>query len=328
MLTKLKKPTGIYYRKKLLAPIDSTILEKPFYNGVSHYFRWEIIEAVEGTRNFADIVTEFERYVEDENCKNISFAFIAGANSPSWLANYVTTLEFAEFRHGGKGKEFTINQPVVFENAYLDKLLFAHRELVKILRENRKVWSKITHVFANVVQMTTPEFRLPADVEEETTDAVALWNSVGYTQQKVIDTFKKGFTALADIYDNRTLVVPVLGVYNSAFPAIGTLNIYSEIFKWLADNYKERVLIQFTAVTSAWDINKPGKVVQLCFDNDLRICAQFKEFEYGENEATVTKFENTFQKCVDFNFQYVEIFPPNFNGKYDESIEEYNLLFK
>lgn len=301
---------GLHIATKWKQELDAQALNNPDITSVTLYGWWMDMNPSKGVYDWTRLDSELNRYVKAG--KNCGLMIAGGQRCPEWIFKEgVRHFTIVEFKHGGKGKEFTHEQPVVYDKAYIDFFT----QFVKAMAAHMKTqpyWNKVTHVSITGVNRTTAELRLPAQENMEvdgvtSTDAVALWKNVDYKSETVLATFKEITNVVATAFPNRYLIIPVINNTASAFPDIGSTNIPTEAMKWLKATYPTRAAAQYTALTPDFSL--------LGFVKSIKDMGIPIGYELNESKNRLNEDEQFFtegvQKGIKYDALYIEIFPEN-----------------
>lgn len=301
---------GFFVATKWKAELEEVALNNPNVSTVTFYAWWMDMNPSKGVYDWKRLDSELSKYVAAG--RNCGVMIAGGQRCPEWIFNEgVRHFTVTEFNHGGKGKSFSHEQPVVYDKAYID--LF--NQFVVALAAHMKTqsyWNKVTHVAINGINRTTAEFRLPAqdnmEVGEVTSsDATALWKAKDYDPNTVISAFKQITTVVAKAFPNRYLIVPVINNTASAFPGIGSVNVPTEALKWLKATYPNYAAAQYTALLPTF---KASGFIKSVLDMQIPVGYELNENQNRKN-TDADFFEKTVQKGIDSKALYIEVFPEN-----------------
>ena len=301
---------GLHIATKWKKELDAQALNNPDITSITLYGWWMDMNPSKGVYDWSRLDAELNRYVKAG--KNCGLMIAGGQRCPEWIfSEGVRHFTIVEFKHGGKGKEFTHEQPVVYDRAYIDYFSQFVRAMAAHMK-TQSYWNKVTHVSITGVNRTTAELRLPAQENMEvdgvtSTDAIALWKNVGYDPETVLATFKEITNMVATAFPNRYLIVPVINNTASAFPAIGSISVPTEAMKWLKATYPTRAAAQYTALTPDFTLTGFVKTIK---DMGIPVGYELNESKNRLNEDE-NFFTNAVQKGVANKALYIEIFPEN-----------------
>ncbi|MBL7926172.1 MAG: beta-galactosidase [Bacteroidia bacterium] len=301
---------GLHIATKWRHELDQKALNNPDVTSVTLYGWWMDMNPQKGVYDWSRLDGELTRFTNAG--KNIGLMLAGGMRCPAWIFDEgVRHFTIVEFKHGGKGKEFSHEQPVVYDRAYIDNF----NTFVKALAAHMKTmpyWNKLTHVSITGVNRTTAEFRLPAQSNMEvdgvtSTDATDLWKKNGYSATVVLKAFEEITNVVATAFPNRYLIIPIINNTASAFPDIDKVNIPTEGLKWLKQKYPNHAAAQYTALTP--NFNGLG-FVQTVREMGIPIGYELNESKNRLNEDEKF-FKDGVQKGIDAKALYIEIFPEN-----------------
>jgi hypothetical protein len=301
---------GLHIATKWRHELDQQALNNPYVSSVTLYAWWMDMNPKKGVYDWTRLDNELNRFVNAG--KNVGLMLASGMRSPEWIfQEKIRHFTVVEFKHGGKGKKFSHEQPVVYDRPYIDHFV----TFVQAMSEHMKqqpYWNKLTHVSINGINRTTAEFRLPAqsnmEVDGETsTDATDLWKQNGYDPQLVLNAFKEITSVVAKAFPNRYLIVPFINNASGAFPEIGNLSVKEEGLAWLRKTYPHHAAAQYTALTPQFS---GSGFVATAKKLGLPV-----GFELNESKNRLNEDESFFragvEKGIEANALYIEIFPEN-----------------
>lgn len=199
-------PRGIYVATEWQRPVPDHVFQNKDVDGIFLRLKWSPFNPAKGKYDFSFLNGELDKIVAAG--KKFSIGITAGSETPEWVYTQgCKKLRFVEIPLQGKAeKAVEADIPVVWDPVFLQSWNEFVDALATNLKSNPKYYNALTIVKMTGINFHTAEIRLPAQREitngkAKSTDAVKLWQSVGYKPSRVL-------TAWNSIVDN----------YNKNFP--------------------------------------------------------------------------------------------------------------
>ncbi len=196
-------------------------------DGAAVVMKWAEIEPARGRYDFS----EFDRRVEliRSHGLAIELAILAGGGAPEWI--YLPTsedkgarrLDFVFSHHNGKGPCIDVTLAPPWDASY--QAAFA--EMLEHVAAHLRETGALNHVSAvklTGVSTDTDETRLPAETPQGTgnpcvSDAISIWQSVGYRPSNVVQAMRGIAGAWAHAFPDTWKVLAIIP--QGSFPPIG-----------------------------------------------------------------------------------------------------------
>jgi hypothetical protein len=315
---------GIYVASKWIKPIDAYVLENKTVDGVHLRLRWNTLEPENNKYDWTFLDSELKRI--SAIGKKISIGIAAGKHTPEWVYDAgVPGLTFEEFRKQGKAQKFSAKIPVPWDSKYLEYWTGFIKDFAEHLKSMPEIYKNITLIKLTGINETTLELRLPAQKEIEnergkSTNAPALWRSVGYRPQLIVETWIKILDTFNNNFTDKNFSLEIISA--KAFPALDesgneTANNDAEILmQTLIENahekFKEKLAIQWDALQNKTQI---PPILQWCEKFNVPFGYQVAESEYGNPDCLQNntpcdedEFKSLFDKVESGKVVFIEIF--------------------
>lgn len=189
---------GIYSLMKANAPVQPSVLELSFVEGISIRVFWKDIEPEEEKFDW-NYIDNVIRKAEKAN-KKAMLRIIPGIRSPEWIYNKrgVGALEFKDIKqyHTTYGK--VVKMPVPWDSVYLE-------EWIKFVRKVGERYGKSSSLV--MVHMAGPtafnaEMHLPKKGEGKT-----LIEGAGYSKHKIVSAWRMVIDAYSNAFPGKALAL-------------------------------------------------------------------------------------------------------------------------
>lgn len=288
------------------------IYTNPNIAGLTFRTSWADIEPAKGSFVWAKLDTVFDS--AEKNGKWVELIIIPGFGTPAWALQGVPTGTFSVIYGPGKGENLTM--PLPWNQIYLTRW-FAFLKVVSARYGNRPSFLKIA---ADGPTSITGEMTLP-----DTPADLCTWVTVGYTSDLIIGAWKQVFANYAQNFPHQYFslaLFPPLPIVSNTRCVNGTLTgidhaesqrVSAAIIGLGVDNYPKQFVVQEngltavpTASSGAYDAVKSyhGKVVT---GFQLATSAMGSPTYMG-NADGVTALQNSLQRGVDANAQFIEVY--------------------
>jgi hypothetical protein len=218
---------------------------------------------VEPTQNTFDWTALDQNLTEISNAgKNICIGVLAGQQMPSWVFTNLglTDLKFEEFLAGGsntsKQAPMEVDEPQVWNTAYVNAFTTMINALAAHLKTETAIYAKIRHIKITGFDRSTEEERLPYENSitnnsgQVSTNAAALWLSVGYRPQKVVTAGETIMDAYANAFPDKyitmetdTVAWPTIDSKGNVVP-FPDLNVARQLINYGLAKYPTRFILQ------------------------------------------------------------------------------------
>lgn len=311
---------GIHIVDKWTSPVPQEVYE----SNASHITicrYWDNLNPSNGQYDWTDLDTDIANI--RANNKTFGLKIAAGDKTPSWVYSLpVTKLTFSEFV-GDDNTLVSIDQPVFWENNYKAAWTTFITALSAHLQADADVWASLTNVYITGINRKTDEFRICAQESEyrapyTSSDAVTLWNSVGYTELDIVLTQIEFSTLFATQFPGKDLGFSLTNYGTTPpFPAITgwtdmNQNAINDLIPYASNLYVIYTSVKWTNGSA----NLPATVTTQAKNSGLMVAGQLSEKQFGEGLANYSDLLNAIQASIDEGYAYVEI--------HDESVTDVN----
>ncbi|MBK8847648.1 MAG: hypothetical protein IPO27_14340 [Bacteroidetes bacterium] len=185
------------------------------------------------------------------------------------------------------------------------------------LKNKKGFYDAVAMIKFTGMNISTNEFRLPSqdkvtNGKEVTTDAIAIWQSAGYTPGKVVASFDKLMKGTCYIFRDKPISVPIIPDPQS-FPAIdengnecdeSQQNVTQKVIDEIARKYKQQVFVQWNALRTGGRITK---FISDANESGIAIGFQLAENEFRINDkGNNDKMRQLTQTALDHYAYYLE----------------------
>lgn len=320
---------------------SSTILTDTTINGCFLMVGWGQIEP---TQNTYDWTAMDRNLTEIANAgKNICIGVLAGQQMPSWVFTNLglTDLKFSEFLSNGnnpnKQAPITVDEPPVWNTAYVNAFTTMINALAAHLKTETAIYAKISHIKIEGFNRSTEEERLPYEINiknslgQTSTNAAALWLTVGYRPQLVVTAGETIMDAYANAFPDKYITMETDTV---AWPTIDSkgkvvpfpdVNVGKQLINYGLATYPTRFILQT-------DYLNNGIVTRLSRNFAAAgglIGFQIAETIYStppKSQSIDASLSQAITNGVNTGAQYVEVFVNDETYYPDDMIQLHNAL--
>lgn len=279
-------PTGIYVSagptSTTRSSINETIASYPFVEGILVRVDWKYLEPTDDNFDWSLIENQIE--LANTYQKKISLAVGIGSNAPDWLFDKAqsTTYDF-----NGSTGEIIVPWDPIFQTEW--------KEFIEQFGNHFNGNQTISLVYITNASFNGFEMQLPTNV-------TPTWSSLGYTEEKMIDSWKSAIDAFHLSFPNHYLSndfhpilesdTPSQSIYNYAKQKIG--NKYGASAWWWTKNNTTIYPVQY-------------EILQNSADNSF---ATIQVAKSGTNDAEKLGdggLEGTLELAIENNICYWEI---------------------
>ncbi len=246
--TNIKFEKGIWVANGIDQPVLKEVLASTDVSGVFLRYKWKTLNPSAESYDWSMLDTALSAI--KTSGKPAKLGIVAGGETPDWVYNSsgIRTLTFKEFPLGGKknANSFTLRIAVPWDTAYIEDWNTFVQAMASHLHQAGTYDTVIT-VMINGIARETAETRLPYQKSitniagEISTDAPALWTTVGYTPDKVVNAWK----AIANNYKNnfpdKSLAVAAI-TPTQAFPWMTASGEPANTFEETRVNVMQRIV--------------------------------------------------------------------------------------
>ena len=286
---------GIYVSNKWIKPVDEEVLQSKDVDGVHLRLRWLTLEPEQGKYDWTFLDSELKRIVAAG--KKISIGIAAGKHTPEWVYEAgVPGLEFEEFRKQGKAQKFSAKIPVVWNQKFLELWTGFIKDFADHLKSMPEVYQNVTLIKLTGINETTLELRLPAQKEIEnergkSTDAPALWKSVGYRPKLILDAWDQILNAFQKNFGDKNVSIEIIP--DKAFPLINddgnetsdrseVQNLLEQLIEKAYKKFKDKLVLQWDSLQEHARI---PKFMEWCAKFNVPFGYQIAESEFGNPQC-------------------------------------------
>ena len=282
----------------LLAPdrnVDGDLseLNDPLVYGLSWRFRWRTIEPREGQYNWSMIDEAIE--VTAKARKQVLVRLVAGMHTPEWVyAGGAEAFEFgdAEVAGGQRHPEGT-RMPHPWDDVYLGKWEAFITALGRRYNGNAHIYSVAMSGGGYIDEMNLPK-------------AFERWQQVGYTDEKLIQAWKR----IIDAYRRAFPDTPTNLAINEPLGSLQRSNVLSPVVSYVLATYPGKVYLQQNALKA--DFPRDSRIRKIIREASVKTVVGYQmlggkgflERQTGDRVAA-------FRHALEDNASYVEVYAPD-----------------
>lgn len=315
---------GVYVATKWDKPIPDYVLQSEDVDGIFYRLKWSKIEKTQGNYNWTNLNKELAKIksanLSRANDLQVSIGIATGTETPSYIYNQgVTKLEFKEFRNNGEGNLFDVTIAPPWEEGYMT----AYKNLMISLKENLVVNN--FYDLVSIIKLTpfardTAETRLPAQVllkskGQVSTNAMEIWQSVGYNEQLLADTWISIGDFVMNLYPEKNISMAIIP--KRGFLKITDKDFTHTLIEISAQKWPKRFIVQWNALMDNAN-NFPTEYINSAFNLRTQIGLQIEQSLLSEpscldngSACDEQMFKNVFDTGIANHMQFIEIFEEN-----------------
>jgi hypothetical protein len=238
---------------------SSSILNDTSINGCFLMIAWW---QVEPSQNTYDWTALDQNLTAISNAgKNICIAVLGGQQMPAWVFTSLglTDLHFEEFLANGNSTNqspIEVDEPPIWSSSYVNAFTSMINAMAAHLKSEPAIYAKIRHIKITGLNRSTEEERLPYENSvtnlsgQVSTNAAALWLSVGYRPQKVVTAGEQIMDAYASAFPDKYISMETDTV---AWPTIDSkgnivqfpdINVGRQLINYGLATYPTRFILQ------------------------------------------------------------------------------------
>ena len=214
---------GLYATSPFLASTKKNLPDSVYQSavfGVYVRLEWSVIEPNQGQYDWSTLDAETSRAVASG--KQISIGVATGNFSPAWL--YSEGVGYGTFVvNDAQGNCLTVTIPVPWDPTYQQEYATMLSALSAHLQSSG-AYNTVQVVKITPMNEWTEEMRVPSASRpgktgcQQVSNAVTIWQSLGYRPSKVVDAWNEAAQSVANAFPGKVLGIPILN--NNDFPMI------------------------------------------------------------------------------------------------------------
>lgn len=187
--------TGIYSLMRVMEPVNPSVLQLPFVEGISIRVVWKAIEPEEGRFDWSYLDNAFHEVGRAK--KYAMLRVLPGTNSPDWIykkgVNYV---EFKDLDRHHKSYSKILRMPVPWNDTYIT-------EWIKFIYTLGKRYAANPTLI--LIHMAGPTYRTAEMYLPRKGEAPILLEKAGYSKDKFVTAWKKVIDAYSYAFPGKSL---------------------------------------------------------------------------------------------------------------------------
>jgi hypothetical protein len=245
-------------------PVPSNIVSTSTIDGVYVSLEWNAVEPSQGTYDWSSLdplISEALQYG-----KKVEIGVTGGGYSPTWLStDGVPENNFIINPSSTPGGCHSVTIPTYWHPTYISSYVLMIQALAAHLKSIGG-YSAVRIVKIDGINLNTEENYIPAQTPTTAnslscttpvSDAVAIWQSAGYTPKKIIDAWTQMAIGIGQAFPDKLLAMDILET-GSAFPFIDNqgnkVNHFSKTFVDVTNTLINNALVMFSGrIAIQWD---------------------------------------------------------------------------
>lgn len=316
---------GIYLVSSLGGGFKNPEVLKLPIRGCFVTLRWSDLQLPNGTYNFQPGVNKLLQCVNND--KDIILAVGTGNECSGSLYPAIgSKIEFIQYR--SNGNRIVQYLPNIIHPLYIAKWLKFLEAFVKHLKTIPAIWNRIVMIKATGLTANNPaETRQPFQTKEitgkpDTTDAIAEWLKVGYTEEYVTGMWWDIIKKIYELAPDKYCCFTTLG--GQSFPCINSNGVY----KYSAENNFALLLREYLCEKPVLTAINTTALRENTGTPSIVTTAQttIKGYQEALNE-TVTDYRKLLENGLNHDASWLEISPDRALAN-RELVEEINEKLK
>jgi hypothetical protein len=272
---------------------DLPELKNPLIYGLSWRFRWKTIEPQEGQYNWAMI--DRAMGMTAEAGKVALLRLVAGMHTPEWV--YTDGAKSLHFGNndvaGGERHPPGTRMPIPWDDVYLNKWEAFLRAFGKRYNGNSHIYSVAMSGGGYIDEMNLPK-------------AFERWRQVGYTDEKLIQAWKR----IIDAYQRAFPDTPTNLAINEPLGSLQRSNVLSPVVSYVLATYPRKVYLQQNSLKA--DFPRDSRIRQIIREASARTIVGYQMLGgKGFLDEQTGDRGVTFQHAREDNASYVEVYAPD-----------------
>lgn len=224
--------------------LPDSFYTNPNIDGVFVQYPWSELEPSPGVYNWSRVDREMSAIVAAG--KKISVEILPGASTPQWVYTLGAQKDSFTTPIGPRARCKTIDIPTPWDPTYQKRFAETLQAFASHIKALPGVYSAVRIVKITGVTTVTGEFNLPYITSESPkagmadckniTDAITLWQNVGYKPSKVIAAWTQAAQATHAAFPDKTLGVMGFGG-SDTFESLPSINEKGQVVKGTDPTY-------------------------------------------------------------------------------------------
>jgi hypothetical protein len=325
---------GVYVVSSFSPPKS---VDSPTVDGFFQSYKWSDVEPADGHYDWSQLDSDLGQIKAAG--KHATLGIVAGAYTPAWAEPQHATFVVAP-HNGETGGCREIVDPVPWNTTYQSNL----HQMMQQLRQNlsaQGLYATVTQLKITGVNEYTDETRLPAEpgtitctrlkrldgtkangaaaAGVMTTDATAIWQSLGYTRTKAEDAWKAIADDWATTFPDKTLAMPA--ILTAGFPGIDDsgkvvtsrdTSTTQDLAVWAARRWGPRFMLMHTSLRDNFKAAGSAEVRQAGASIGFQLAEN--QFDTKRSLPSDASFQDAVHVGVSYGMQYLEIWPPDISN--------------